>query len=71
MSNNVNKVNILIKRVENQKIEYRGALRKVDNGKYEDIIKFYYYKICDSIFELTNLDKNDINEVSIKKLEII
>lgn len=56
--------------LENEKIEYREALRKTDIGKYEDIIKFYYYKICDSIFELTNLDKKDINEISIKKLNI-
>lgn len=54
--------------LESEKLEYREALRKTDIGEYEDIVKFYYYKICDSIFELTNLDKSDVDEISIKKL---
>lgn len=54
--------------LESEKLEYREALRKTDIGEYEDIIKFYYYKICDSMFELTNLDRKDINEDYIKRL---
>lgn len=42
---------------ENERTEYHRAMNEANHeGKYQDIIQFYYYKICDSIVEL------DINE---------
>ena len=42
---------------EGERTEYHRAMNEANlEGKYQDIIQFYYYKICDSIVEL------DINE---------
>lgn len=42
---------------ENEKTEYHRAMNQANlENNYDDIIKFYYYKICDSIVEL------DINQ---------
>ena len=38
--------------LKQERLEYREALRKTDVGEYDDLINFYYYKICDSIAEL-------------------
>lgn len=50
--------------------EYKLALIKALNDDYSDIIKFYYYKICDAII-LLDLDnpKKEKNSSKVRKLK--
>jgi len=59
-------LNLLFKKINippiyietSEKLEYKNALLKaMIDDNYEDIIKFYYYKICDSIVELDVYEK--------------
>ena len=65
-------LNLLLKRVNippifielNEREEYKKALVKaLTNDDYQDIIKFYYYKICDSII-LLDIDNYKTKTIS-------
>jgi len=58
-----------------EKDEYKEALMKaLTDGNYNDLYQFYYYKVCDSIYELdiavnNSFRKNDNELVKVKKIE--
>lgn len=50
---------------EKERKEYNQAMNKaIINGDYSSIKKFYYYKICDSIYELDIKEKLSVKERS-------
>lgn len=66
-------LNLLLKQVNippifidlNERDEYKKALIKALKNDYNDIIKFYYYKICDAIILL---DIENFKQDKVKKL---
>lgn len=69
-------LNLLLKRVNippifidlSERAEYKKALIKaLNDDNYTDIIKFYYYKICDAII-LLDIDNPNINN-KVKKIK--
>lgn len=51
-----------------EKEKYKEAIKKTDEDIYDDIIRFYYYKICDSIIELQYSDMKKENNKVLKLL---
>lgn len=52
-----------------EKEKYKNAIKKTDEYIYDDIIIFYYYKICDSIIELQYSDMKKENSRILKLLK--
>lgn len=54
--------------LKSERLKYRQAIRKTDIGEYDDLINFYYYKICDSIVELQLNNMKKENNKALKLL---
>ena len=56
--------------VKNERKPYKDALIKaIEKGDYTDIINFYYFKICDSIYELDILPYINSNKMNKQSTE--
>ena len=52
-----------------EKEKYKKTIKKTDEGIYDDLINFYYYKICDSIIELEYKKIKRDNDKALKLLK--